>query len=164
MAKQSKPSKPKATPKPEATPVTVKWLDEPQDHDYPAAACYLSLIAGPTAVSRAVNALHESPTVTFTAKDLLRAAGLPLLPADDPDVAKELDRVRAGTAKAVTLRRKRPPGGHCRAKAFLKMDPAPAPRRPVGGCGSGRRRSGPVAGPTASRSFPGTSGRRRVSG
>jgi hypothetical protein len=41
--------------------------------------------------------------VKFKAKDLLRAAGLPLLPADDPDVAKELGRVRAGTALSPCL-------------------------------------------------------------
>ena len=33
----------------------------------------------------------------------MRAAGLPLLPADDPDVAKELDRGRAGTALSPCL-------------------------------------------------------------
>lgn len=98
MAKQSSPSKSKTTPT-----SSVRWLDDPQEHDYPAAAYYLSLIAGPTAVSRAVKALQEAATVTFKAKDLLRAAGLPLLPADDPDVAKELGRVRAGTALSPCL-------------------------------------------------------------
>lgn len=92
MTKQSGPSK--ATDRPEPA---VKWLDKPQEHDYPAAASYLSLIAGPKAVSRAVKALEQADTVSFKAKDLLRAAGLPLLPADDPDVAKEVERVRAGT-------------------------------------------------------------------
>ena len=90
MTKHSGSSKAKDHPKP-------KWLDEPQKHDYPAAASYLSLIAGPKAVRRAVKALEQADTVSFKAKDLLRAAGLPLLPADDPDVAKELGRVRAGT-------------------------------------------------------------------
>jgi hypothetical protein len=81
----------------------VRWLDKPQPHDYPAAASYLSLIAGPKAVSRAVKALELADTVSFKAKDLLRAAGLPLLPADDPEVAKELGRVRAGTALSPCL-------------------------------------------------------------
>jgi hypothetical protein len=98
MSKQNSPSKSKRTPTP-----AVTWMKEPKDHDYPAAASYLSLIAGPTAVSRAVKALQEAATVTFKAKDLLRAAGLPLLPADDPEVAKELDRVRAGTALSPCL-------------------------------------------------------------
>ena len=92
MAKQNKPSNPAGTPP------TVKWLNAPQHHDYPAAASYLSLIASPKAVSRAVKALENAVTVTFKAKDLLRAAGLPLLAADDPDVVKELSRVGAGTA------------------------------------------------------------------
>lgn len=98
MAQQSEPSKAKVHPQP-----AVKWLDEPEEHDYPAAASYLSLVAGPKAVSRAVKSLERAETVSFKAKDLLRAAGLPLLPADDPDVAKELDRVRAGTALSPCL-------------------------------------------------------------
>lgn len=100
MAKQNSSSKSKLTA---ALRPSVTWMKEPQNHDYPAAASYLSLIAGPKAVSRAVRALEEAPTVTFKAKDLLRAAGLPLLPADDPDVAKELERVSAGTALSPCL-------------------------------------------------------------
>lgn len=92
MSKQTGPAKAQGQPQP-----TVKWLDAPQKHDYPAAASYLSLIAGPKAVRRAVKALEHAETVSFKAKDLLRAANLPLLPADDPDVAKELAKVRAGT-------------------------------------------------------------------
>ncbi|MFH5880547.1 hypothetical protein [Arthrobacter sp. NA-172] len=98
MTKRSEPSKGKDHPEP-----TAKWLDEPQQHDYPAAASYLSLIAGPKAVSRAIKALEQADTVSFKAKDILRAAGLPLLPADDPDVAKELGRVRAGKALSPCL-------------------------------------------------------------
>jgi hypothetical protein len=33
----------------------------------------------------------------FAAKDILRAAGLPLLAADDPEVAADLEKVRFGT-------------------------------------------------------------------
>ena len=83
MAKQSNPSKSRASAN-----VPVRWLEVPQAHDYPAAASYLSLIAGPKAVAKTIKALQEVPTVTFKAKDLLRPAGLPLLPADDPDVAR----------------------------------------------------------------------------
>lgn len=88
---------------PTARKSEVKWLTEPQKHDYPAASSYLSLIAGPKAVTKAVKALKQAETLPFRAKDLLRASGLPLLPPDDPDVAKELDRVRAGTALSPCL-------------------------------------------------------------
>jgi len=98
MTKKSEPSQAKDRPMP-----TVTWLEKPTEHDYPAAASYLSLIAGPKAVSRAVKALEQADTVSFKAKDLLRAAGLPLLPADDPEVAKELGRVGAGTALSPCL-------------------------------------------------------------
>lgn len=122
MAKQSKPSSPKAIAKPKATPVRVKWLDEPQHHDYPATASYLSLLAGPTPVVRAVKALQEAATVTFMAKDLLRAAGLPLLAADDAEVAKELDRVRPCAITPAAGR------SECTAWAPSNCQRSPSPR------------------------------------
>jgi hypothetical protein len=41
-----------------------------------------------------IAALKGAPTVTFKAKDILRAAGLALLPVDDPHVASDLKRSR----------------------------------------------------------------------
>src|SRR2546427_611479 len=72
------------------------WLNKPQHHDYPAATSYLSLNAKPKKVRRAVEKLKSVDLVTFKAKDLLRATGLPLLPRDDFDVAKELARIESG--------------------------------------------------------------------
>jgi len=40
--------------------------------------------------------LSQAPTVTQAAKDILRAAALPLLPRDDPEVAKDVKRVAKG--------------------------------------------------------------------
>src|ERR1700736_7048790 len=55
----------------------LSWKDEPDEHDFPAAADYLSLLLsdpGP-----AVDELRRSQTVQRKAKDLLRASRLPLL-------------------------------------------------------------------------------------
>lgn len=41
-------------------------------------------------------ALEDAPVVHYKAKDILRAAGLALLPADDIHVAKDLAQIRAG--------------------------------------------------------------------
>ena len=71
---------------------TVRWLDAPQDHDYPAAGSYLSLLTSD--VDRLLTALKAAPRTTFKAKDILRAARLPLLPVDNPHVASDLDKVR----------------------------------------------------------------------
>ena len=76
--------------------VSVRWLDIPQKHDYPAAASYLSLLAGPSKVRVLVSALESAPVAHYKAKDILRAAGLPLLPEGDVHVAKDLAQIHAG--------------------------------------------------------------------
>jgi hypothetical protein len=71
----------------------VIWKDQPDEHDYPAAASYLALIASATQVDALVASLREADGGTQKAKDILRAAGLPLLGADNVHVAADLDRV-----------------------------------------------------------------------
>ena len=76
--------------------VVVLWQQVPQQHDYPAAASYLSMLAGPKKVRRLVKALQRAPVTHFKAKDILRASGLPLLPLDNVHVAADLTAVKAG--------------------------------------------------------------------
>ena len=47
------------------------WKNEPDDHDYPAATDYLSLILPDAAVGAAVAALRAAPLSHRKAKDLL---------------------------------------------------------------------------------------------
>ena len=56
------------------------WGTEPDEHDYPAAADYLALLAKPGQVNEIVAALKKAPIVYKKAKDLLRASRLALLP------------------------------------------------------------------------------------
>jgi hypothetical protein len=81
---------------PHAAESTVVWLDDPEEHDYPAAADYLSLLADTPQVELLVAAFRAAPAVERAAKDLLRSTRLPLLPPDDQHVAADLDKVRAG--------------------------------------------------------------------
>ena len=76
--------------------ITEHWSDEPEEHDFPAAAAYLSLVCEPTDVRKLVNALQPSPTVRHQAKDLLRASGLGLLPTDNVHVASDLAKIDRG--------------------------------------------------------------------
>jgi hypothetical protein len=86
-----------ASTAPKSKPVRAeRWGNEPDEHDYPAAATYLSLICDPTEVRRLVTALKGAPIVHFQAKDLLRASGLALLPADNPHVVSDLAKVDRG--------------------------------------------------------------------
>jgi hypothetical protein len=74
----------------------VTWKAEPDEHDYPAAASYLALIAAPAQVDDLVKRLQGAPIQHFKAKDMLRAAALPLLPVDNAHVAADLAKVRKG--------------------------------------------------------------------
>jgi hypothetical protein len=73
------------------------WKNEPEAQDFPAATSYLSLLIGRSAAAKVVKALRKEETLQhFAAKDLLRAAGLPLLGADDSEVAADLEKVKHG--------------------------------------------------------------------
>jgi hypothetical protein len=75
---------------------TETWKEEPEEHDFPAAADYLSLLLAETSSAPIIEALRVAGTMKRKAKDLMRASGLPLLPIDDPEVAKNLKRVEKG--------------------------------------------------------------------
>jgi hypothetical protein len=81
----------------------VRWKDEPDDHDYPAAASYLALIADPPTVGLLVDALRSAPVERHKAKDILRASGLAHLPIDNVHVARDVDKVRSGRALSPVL-------------------------------------------------------------
>ena len=72
------------------------WKDEPEEHDFPAAADYLSLLFSETAAAVIVDRLRAAPTASRKAKDLLRAARLELLPKTDPEVGRDLKKVAHG--------------------------------------------------------------------
>jgi hypothetical protein len=76
--------------------MAVKWLDAPEDHDYDAAADYLSLISEADAVAKTVDVLEKADTVLRKAKDILRAARLDLLPATNARVKGDLAKIDAG--------------------------------------------------------------------
>jgi hypothetical protein len=74
----------------------IQWLDEPEDHDYPAALSYLSLIHDKEHASRLVAALKAAPVAGFKAKDIFRAAELSLLGVSNSHVEKDRVKIRDG--------------------------------------------------------------------
>jgi hypothetical protein len=73
------------------------WQNEPEAQDFPAAESYLSLLIGPVAAAKLAKALRKELVLQhFAAKDILRASGLPLLAADDSEVAADLNKVKRG--------------------------------------------------------------------
>ena len=96
--KAAQPKAPKtAEPKVAEKAPAVLWKDLPDEHDYPAARDYLQLGATPVQVQALVYALKTATLVSKKAKDILRAAGLPLLPVDNPHVAADLRRSARGS-------------------------------------------------------------------
>jgi hypothetical protein len=81
----------------------VMWKSEPDEHDYPAAAAYLSLLAEQDVVARLVTALKSAPVTHQKAKDILRAGGLALLPRDNPHVTADLSKVEKNKALSPVL-------------------------------------------------------------
>jgi hypothetical protein len=74
----------------------VKWLAQPQKHDYPAARSYLSLTMNDEKAAGVVKALENASVVEFAAKDIFRASGLRLLDASNSHVEKDRQQIVRG--------------------------------------------------------------------
>jgi len=77
-------------------PVKIQWFAAPEEHDYPAAQSYLSLIYDDKQAGRFVVQLRAAPIIQFKAKDIFRASRLALLGATNSHVARSCDKIRAG--------------------------------------------------------------------
>ena len=75
---------------------SVKWLEKPEAHDFPAAADYLALLTDSDIVNELTQRLQLGTVVHKQAKDILRAAQLRLLPVDNPHVAADLSKIKKG--------------------------------------------------------------------
>lgn len=72
------------------------WKAEPDEHDYPAAGAYLSLLMTKAEVTATVRKLKAATLSTSKAQDLLRASRLEMLPIDNHEVLRDLKKVRKG--------------------------------------------------------------------
>ena len=81
----------------------IVWKKKSEPEDYDGAFNFLTLIF-PAATSKSLlRALHKTENIERAAKDLLRAARLPLLPRDEPHVDEDLKRIHKGKALAPVL-------------------------------------------------------------
>ena len=81
----------------------IDWLDMPEDHDYPAAASYLSLTLKETMDAGLVAKLRKAPLSRFKAKDIFRASGLSLLGVRNLHVDKDRKKINNGQALSPLL-------------------------------------------------------------
>ncbi len=76
--------------------VEIKWLRDAEEHDYPAALSYLSLLHDEQAAAALVEKLKHAPISEFKAKDIFRASGLSLLGVSNAHVEKDRQKITAG--------------------------------------------------------------------
>jgi hypothetical protein len=82
----------------------VRWLEEPEDKDYEAAQSYLSLLVAPGDLEPLIERMRSAPSGHWRAKDILRAAHLPMLGAkQSEEVAEKLAKIRAKEALSPVL-------------------------------------------------------------
>jgi hypothetical protein len=74
----------------------IKWLSEPEEHDYPAALSYLSLHFDEETANKLVEKLKRTPITVFKAKDIFRASGLSLLGTSNSHVEKDKLKIESG--------------------------------------------------------------------
>ncbi len=74
----------------------IKWLKEPEEHDYPAAISYLSLIYDKKKAIGIVNKLKRAPVQEFKSKDIFRSSGLSLLGIGNSHITKDQKKIAAG--------------------------------------------------------------------
>ena len=86
-----------------SNPTEILWLPDVAEHNYPAAAAYLTLLYPDAQVARLVARLRRTALRTFKAKDIFRASQLSLLGVSNSHVERDQQKIRAGTALSPIL-------------------------------------------------------------
>src|SRR5262249_44080090 len=76
-----------------ARTAVIQWLESPQDHDYPAAESYLSLIYPPARARALVQRMKRTRSVRLKAKDFSRARPLSLLGVRNSHVERDQRKI-----------------------------------------------------------------------
>jgi hypothetical protein len=81
----------------------INWLSDVEEHNYPAAESYLSIIYGRKRVVGVVAELRRAPVTQFKAKDVFRASQLSLLGISNSHIEKDRKKIRKGTSLSPLL-------------------------------------------------------------
>jgi hypothetical protein len=106
----------------------ISWLKEVADHDYEAAASYLSLKYGNKQASVIAGRIKKASLTMRRANDILRATGLPALELSDPGVRRDLMKLLSGEKLSPVLVYDQDPGadiadGYHRVSLAYNIDP-----------------------------------------
>ena len=78
--------------------IEIKWLDKPEEHDYPAALSYLCLVYRKKIAAGFIQKMKAAPITQFKAKDIFRASGLSLVGISNAHVVKDQRKIESGQA------------------------------------------------------------------
>jgi hypothetical protein len=78
-------------------------LKDPEDHNYPAALSYLSLIYDEGTATKIVDDLRAAPISQFKAKDIFRSSSLSLLGVSNSHVDKDRKKIKKGASLSPIL-------------------------------------------------------------
>ncbi|MDI1277814.1 hypothetical protein [Methylobacter sp.] len=81
----------------------IKWLPDVEEHDYPAAESYLSLLYNNDRVADMITSLRSAAIVQFKAKDIFRASQLPLAGVSNLHVDKDRKKIQKGISLSPLL-------------------------------------------------------------
>jgi hypothetical protein len=81
-------------PKPKA--YQIGWFDEPEEHNYPAAESFLTLLFDEKGVADYAKRLRRAKLAKFKAKDIFRASGLSLLGVSNHHVERDRRKILDG--------------------------------------------------------------------
>jgi hypothetical protein len=86
-----------------ATRPAELWKQEPEDHDFPAAEDFLTLVLPPDVAHATVQRLRKEGLIHRKAKDIIRASRLDVLAPTNAHVRADLAKVRAGKSLSPVL-------------------------------------------------------------
>ncbi len=72
----------------------INWLPDVEEHDYPAAESYLTLLYSEESVAGIIASLRSAGIVQFKAKDIFRASQLSLLGVSNSHVEKDCEKIQ----------------------------------------------------------------------
>ena len=76
--------------------IEIKWYSEPEEHNFPAAESYLSLLYDKDRVTELIDRLRREKVEKFKAKDIFRASQLSLLGVSNSHVEKDRKKISNG--------------------------------------------------------------------
>ena len=83
--------------------ISPTWLADVEEHDFPAAESYLSLIYSGKRAAELTAKLRASKITRFMAKDIFRASGLSLLGISNSHVEKDKQKILHGKSLSPLL-------------------------------------------------------------